>query len=340
MDFRSDNTASIYPQILIDLQNINSDNCSSYGNDPKSEELRKKLSQLFDRPCWIALTSTGTAANCVSLKTLTPTYGCIISSDDAHIHHDEGQAPELLLSGAKIRTFSTAQNKIDLDAARIWIEKSNGLKPHAGLASTVSVTYASEWGDLYSLQELRDIRSFCDQYQLKLHVDGARFSNALVAQNLSLKEFHNILKPDAISFGLTKNGGFMAECVVVFNQTHAEALAYHHKQSAQLLSKTRFIATQFLTLLNNDQWLSLAKHANDMAVQLANIFTEFSAIELAIPVKTNQVFVKMDSSLAQKLTNQNVLFYKWKEDIYRFVCSWHTENKELEDFKKVLSALH
>ena len=335
MDFRSDNTASAHPLILEGLTKANHGNSASYGNDGLSFELNKSLTKFFGQDLKYVLTSTGTAANCVALRSICPVFGTIISTQEAHLHNDEGQAPELLLSGAKLRTFSTPDRKLDLVKAKAWVEKAIAMKPHAAKPCVVSITQSSEWGDIYSLQELRDIRAFCDHYNLLLHIDGARLSNALVAQNLSAKEFINIAKPDVLSFGLTKNGALMAEAVILFNLDFSDSLIFCHKQVGQLMSKTRFYSSQFITMLKDDLWRDLAEVANDQAIKLSQIFIDHS-FELALKTKTNQVFVKLPISVAKKLQDAGAQFYPWQDDIYRFVTSWMSSDDELVALKNVL----
>src|SRR5690606_18766078 len=168
--------------------------------------------------------------------------------------------------------------------------------------------------------------------KLKLHIDGARIANALAAQNLSLKEFYNIVKPDALSFGLTKNGGLIAEAVLVFDHDIATELKYAQKQLGQLLSKTRFIAAQFLALLNNDLFIQLATAANDRSAELIDTLSEHSDIEIIGKPKTNQVFARIPQELAKKLQDKGVLFYNWEGDSWRFVCSWATKTSEIASF--------
>tara|TARA_R110000868_G_scaffold117600_14_gene312481 strand:- start:20191 stop:21207 length:1017 start_codon:yes stop_codon:yes gene_type:complete len=336
MDFRSDNTASTHPLVLEGLSQANHGNSASYGNDELSIELRKALTKFFDQELKYVLTSTGTAANCVALRSICPVYGTILTTQEAHLHNDEGQAPELLLSGAKLRTFSTPDRKLDLVQAKVWVEKAISMKPHAAKACVISITQSSEWGDIYSLQELRDIRAFCDHYKLLLHIDGARLSNALVAQNLSAKEFIKIARPDVLSFGLTKNGALMAEAVILFNLEFSDSLAFCHKQVGQLMSKTRFYSAQFLAMLKDDLWRDLAQQANEHALKLSQIFTDHS-FELALKTKTNQVFVKLPAAVAKKLQSAGAQFYPWQDDTYRFVSSWMSSEDDLLSLKKVLS---
>lgn len=339
MDFRSDNTATIHPSLFETMFQANIATQASYGNDEVSQQLKRKFTELFATEVWPVLVSTGTAANCASLRALTPGHGTVIIANEAHLNNDEGQAPELLLGGAKLRGFSTPEHKLDLAAARAWVHKARAMFPHAGNPKTVSITQTTEWGDVYSLQELREVRAFCDEEKLKLHIDGARIANALAAQNLSLKEFYNIVKPDALSFGLTKNGGLMAEAVLVFDAELAIELRLAQKQLGQLLSKTRFIAAQFLALLKNDLYLELAQQANSQTSELVSILESHKEIKIIGKPKTNQVFAKIPHPLAKQLQDAGVLFYNWEQDSWRFVCSWATETSEIASFSKLLASL-
>lgn len=339
MDFRSDNTACVHPSLFEAMFQTNNATQASYGNDDISKQLKHKLTEIFATEVWPVLVSTGTAANCAALRALTPGHGTIIIANEAHLNNDEGQAPELLLGGAKLRGFSNPDHKLDLIAARTWVHKARAMFPHAGNPTTVSITQTTEWGDIYSMQELREVRAFCDEEKLRLHIDGARITNALAAQNLSLREFYNIVKPDALSFGLTKNGGLMAEAVLVFDAELAIELKLAQKQLGQLLSKTRFIAAQFLALLEDDLYLKLAEQANSRAGELIRILETHKEIEIIGKPKTNQVFAKIPHSIAKKLQNAGVLFYNWEQDSWRFVCSWTTETSEIASFSKLLASI-
>lgn len=339
MDFRSDNTASVHPSLFEAMLKANVDTQASYGNDDFSKKLQHKFTDLFGTETWPVLVSTGTAANCAALRALTPGHGTVIIANEAHLNNDEGQAPELLLGGAKLRGFSTSDHKLDLKSAHSWIQKARAMFPHAGNPTTLSITQTTEWGDIYSLQELRDIRAFCDEHHLKLHIDGARITNALAAQNLSLKEFYKIVRPDAISFGLTKNGGLMAEAVLVFDANLAIELKLAQKQLGQLLSKTRFMAAQFLTLLNSELYLELARTANERTLELINALESHNQIKIIGKPKTNQVFATIPHALAKKLQEHGVMFYNWEQDSWRFVCSWATKTSEISSFSKLLASL-
>ncbi len=339
MDFRSDNTAAVHPNLISRLAVINSENSGSYGSDEESKKLKNKLSDLFGCDLLFALVSTGTAANCVALRTLCPSYGTVLTSQESHLNNDEGQAPELFLAGGKLRTFSTSDKKFDLVAAQHWVDKATKMTPHAAKPSCVSITYATEWGDLYSVQELRDLKSFCDHNKLFLHVDGARFANGLVANQLSAKEFVSILKPDALSFGLTKNGALQAEMIVLFNLDFKDHFYFIHKQAAQLMSKTRFISAQILALLEKDLWLDLAIHANEKASQLKESLKDHHSFKIVNSAKTNQLFVQMNEKTKHVLEKQGCLFYHWQDDIYRFVTSWMTSDDEIKAFEKMTRAL-
>tara|TARA_R110002049_G_scaffold31318_2_gene106253 strand:- start:672 stop:1694 length:1023 start_codon:yes stop_codon:yes gene_type:complete len=339
MDFRSDNTASIHPRLLESVLKVNQKNSSSYGADEYSQTLKDTLSDHFGCDLDIVLASTGTAANCIALRTFCPSFGSVLTTEESHLNNDEGQAPELFLSGGKVKTFSTSDKKLDLLKATNWIHKAKRMTPHAGKPACVSITYATEWGDLYSLQELREIRSFCDEHKLLLHVDGARFANAICSAQLTPKEFYNILKPDALSLGLTKNGALQAEVVVLFNLKYKDDLRYVHKQAGQLLSKTRFFSAQILEILKDDLWLELASHANERASELKKIFDKTNRFKVINSGKTNQLFIEMDKKSKDILEKNNCLFYHWQDNTYRFVTSWMTTKDDIKNFSKLLTSL-
>lgn len=335
-NFKSDNYFGVHPKIFEGMIAANEGSAGSYGHDKYSEELKEKLAQLFEHEVTFYLVSTGTISNCLCLSALCPSYGSVYCTKEAHINNDECNAPGLYLNGGKLMTFTNpnSPSKIDLKTIENDIEWSNGNIPHTTKPSCITITQSTELGQVYSLAELKEIGAFCKQHKLNLHMDGARFGNALVSLNCTPAEMTWKIGVDVLSFGCTKNGGLMGEVIIFFNQELAQNFDYIHKHSGQLLSKTRFFSAQVLAYLKDDLWIHLAKHSNSLADKLGKGIEKIHQIQLVVPVQANEVFVRMPKEVAETLWKNGFEFYPWdlKEGTYRFVTSWATSEQDVDLF--------
>lgn len=335
-NFKSDNYFGVHPKIFEGMMAANEGAAGSYGHDKYSEELKQTLSQVFEHEVTFYLVSTGTISNCLCLSALCPHYGSVYCTKEAHINNDECNAPGFFLKGAKLIpcTNPNSPSKIDLKAIEDDIEWSDGNIPHSPKPACITITQSTELGQVYTLRELEEIGKFAHKHNLNLHMDGARFANALASLKCSPSSMTWKIGVDVLSFGCTKNGGLMGEVIIFFNQKLAQNFEYIHKQSGQLLSKTRFFAAQVLAYLKDNLYLQLAQHSNEMAKKLESVIKQIPQLELTMPVEANEIFVKMPKQVAEKLWESGFEFYPWdlKLGTYRLVTSWATKEEAIELF--------
>lgn len=255
--------------------------------------------------------------------------------------NDECTAPGLFTGGAKFVSASASPSKIDVAAVRAEVARARGNPPHGGRPACISVTQSTELGLVYTLEELRAVGAAARELGLRVHMDGARFANALVALGCTPAEMTWKAGVDVLCFGATKNGALMGEAIVVFSQDCARELRWLHKRAGQLLSKTRFFAAQFLAYLRDDLWIALARHANAMAQRLAQAIAPLGNVEIAHPIETNELFVTMARPVAEGLWAKGVEFYEWdvQVSLYRLVTSWATTDAMIEAFVEAARSL-
>ncbi|EAX93354.1 threonine aldolase, putative [Trichomonas vaginalis G3] len=341
MNFGSDNISGIHPKILEAIVEGNKGTDNSYGGDASTAALKEKLKEVFEHDLVYYFASTGTAANCLALSALCPPYGTILCSDSAHILTDECTAPYFFTGGARLMHRSKSPSKFDPKLISETINFSNYLRPHAGKPVVVSIAQTTELGQVYTLEEIKEICDEAHKYGLKVHMDGARFANALVNLNCTPAEMSWKAGVDVLTFGATKNGGLHGELIIFFNPSDAENFDFIHKRSGQLMSKTRFFAMQMLAYLKDDLWLELARHSNAMAKRLADGVKDVPCIKPWLPLKTNEFFIVLPKELAEKLYKAGAHFYEWEGNLslYRWVTSWQTTEKEVDDFVALIKSL-
>lgn len=324
MDFRSDNVAGAAPEIMAALMKANTGDVSSYGADPFSVELDAAFSALFDHECKVFPVATGTAANVLSLGCITPGYGAIYCHQDAHIAVDECNAPEFYTGGAKLVTLPGENGKIDLAALDAQLALGWKGSQHSAQPAAVSITQATEAGTVYSPDEVADIAHRCKAHGLKLHMDGARFANAVAGLNCAPADLTWRAGVDVLSFGATKNGAMAAEAVVFFRPELAESFLYRRKRGGHLFSKSRYLSVQLLAMLENGLWLRLAREANARARELADGLGKLPGAKVVWPVQANEVFVQLPAAAAEAMRQRGALFHTWSEadSLYRFVCAF------------------
>lgn len=340
MTFKSDNTWGVNQQILDAIIAVNHGVANSYGQDEYSADLLETFSNLFDCKIRYLLTTTGTAANSLALATLCPPYGIIYCHQESHINHDECSCPEMVSGGAKICPISGNDGKIDPIELEETIIGHIEMRPHQGMPACISITQGTECGTVYKIDEIMKIKQIADKYQIHMHMDGARFANAMVSLGCKPEDLTSRIGIDVISFGGTKNGALAAEAVIFLNQCLGKNADYMHKKMGQLLSKTRFFSAQFLAYLSEGLWTNNAKHANKMAKRLAEALCTHPQITLKYPCEINEVFAIMPAQIAGLLEDQGVQFYCWstQENCYRFVTSFQTNELEIELVFKTLKS--
>jgi threonine aldolase len=330
-EFASDNTAAISPDAWAALTEANADADASYGDDKWTTRVCGLVREIFETDCEVFFVFNGTGANSLALAQLCRPFHSVLCHEHAHIETDECGAPEFFSGGSKLLPTSGVNGKLDLAAVEVAILKQRDLhspKPHV-----LSVTQSTELGTVYSREELGAVAEFARTRSLYLHMDGARFANAVATLGCAPKEITWQLGLDVLCFGGTKNGTGGGELVVFFKKELAAEFDYRAKQAGQLASKMRFIAAPWAGLLSGGGWLRNAQQANASAAVLAQRLREVAGLEPAFPRQANAVFLSMPEQLVTQLHGRGWHFYKFLEpDIYRLMCSWATTPRVIDEF--------
>jgi threonine aldolase len=311
-NFCSDNVAPVAPEILAALVEANQGNVSSYGADSWTERLTQALGRIFDKPDLVAFpVATGTAANALALSIMVPPYGGIICTDDAHINTDECGAPEFFTGGAKLLAVPAPDSRLTPAqiTARVEAAREHGVhvvQPHA-----ISITQSTEWGAVYGLDQIRAIGDVAARHKLGLHMDGARFANAVVHLGCSPAAMTWKAGVTSLSFGATKNGALAAEAVIFFDPAQARGFAERRKRAAHLWSKQRFMSAQLLAYVTKDLWLRNARHANAVAQIFARGLPAIPGVRLLHAVEANEVFAVLPEGVVAALEAEGFGFYRW-----------------------------
>ncbi|MEN1727040.1 MAG: beta-eliminating lyase-related protein [Pseudomonadota bacterium] len=341
MNFKSDNEAPAHPRIMEALLAANEGYATAYSDDRYSRELNGRLSEWFETDCQVLPISTGTAANCVALAEIIPPWGAVMCHRVAHIHNDEGGAPEFYTAGAKLMPMEGDNARLDPEALGAAIDSAGVHGVHNVKPSVVSITQATECGTCYRPDQIRAIAAVSRARGLPLHMDGARFANALDWLNISPAEMTWKAGVDVLSLGLTKNGALNAEALVVFGHPEwLEGMERRRKRGGHLLSKMRYVSAQLLAMLENDLALELARTANARAAELAALIEASNVASLQWPVEANEVFMRADPALLANLKAQGFEFHIWPgyDDVARLVCSWVTAPEQIEALGEALKA--
>ena len=305
-EFASDNTAAICPEAFAALQEANAGSAASYGEDKWTARVCDQVREIFETDCDVFIVFNGTAANSLALAQLCESFHSIICYEFAHIQTDECGGPEFFTKGSKLVPMTGANGKLDLTELETLMVKQGDLHSHKPRA--ISVTQATERGTVYAVEELRALGEFARRHSLRLHMDGARFANAVAALGCAPKTISWQAGVDVLCFGGTKNGTAAGELVVFFNKELATEFDYRLKQAGQLASKMRFLAAPWSGLLTDGAWLRNARHANESASSLARQLSALPGIELAFPCQANAVFLRMRDSLVEKLQSARLAF--------------------------------
>ncbi|MDR1780235.1 MAG: low specificity L-threonine aldolase [Tannerella sp.] len=333
--FASDNNSGVHPLIMDAVVSANLDHSVGYGDDPWTVTALRKLKETFGETAEPFIVFNGTGANSVALQAAARSFNSIICSQTAHIYVDECGAPARL-TGATVIAVPTADGKLTPDLIRPHLHNFGVC--HHSCPKAVYISQASELGTIYTIDETHAIADLLHQYDMYLHVDGARLANACAALDCTMKELTVDAGVDILSFGGTKNGMMTGEAVIAFRPELAENLHYFRKQSAQLASKMRYLSAQFIPYLENDLWLQNAAHANRMAAKLVAILQQFPQVKLTQKPETNQIFFTMPPKAARKLA-EKYFFYYWNEDAceVRLVTSWDTTDDDLAGLERALT---
>lgn len=329
--FASDNTAGICPEAWAALQEANSGETASYGDDRWTRRACELVREIFECDCDVFFVFNGTAANSLALAQLCRSYHSVLCHEYAHIETDECGAPEFFSNGAKLIPTRGENGKLDLHEVESAFARQHEL--HSPKPRVLSITQSTELGTVYTRDEVAAIAEFARERALLLHMDGARFANAVAALDCAPKAITWEAGVDVLCFGGIKNGTAAGDLVVFFNKELAREFDYRAKQAGQLASKMRFLAAPWVGLLQDGAWLRNARQANRMAERLAGKLAEVPGLEVLFPCEASAVFVRMPEPLTGELHARGWHFYKFIEpDIYRVMCSWSTTEGDVDAF--------
>lgn len=324
MRFFSDNATAACPEVMAAVTEANRLE-TAYDGDSFSARLDDAFSELFERKVTAFWVATGTAANALALAALCPPHGSIVCHRDAHIQNDECGAPEFYTHGAKLLLAEGEGAKLAPDAVQAALASIRNdvhqVQPHA-----LSITNATEYGLVYSPDQVEALGRLCKDRGLGFHMDGARFANAVARLGCAPADLTWRAGVDALSFGFVKNGGMSAEALIFFDDAEAKATLYRRKRAGHLLSKGRFLAAQLLAMLRDDVWLRNACAANEAAAKLAAAAGD----RLVSPVEANEIFLKVSAEEAASLRAQGFDFYDWGPGEARLVTSWDSQSDAVD----------
>ena len=341
MHFASDNTAGISPEIIAALAAANDGAVGSYGADPITARLEAKLAQLFEHEVAVFPVATGTAANALALAAVTPPWGAVLCHPLAHIACDEANAPEFYTGGAKLVPVPGADGKLAVADLAALLPGDLGNVHHAQPAA-ISLTQATECGTVYRPAEIAGISALAHRHGLAVHMDGARFANALVHVGASPADLTWRAGVDVLSFGATKNGALGAEAIVFFDPARARDLPFRRKRAGHLFSKMRFLSAQLEAYVTDDLWLRNARHANAAAARLAKGLTALPGVRLRHPVEANELFVELPETVISGLSAAGAQFFRWEgptSTCIRLVTAWNTREADVTAFLESASRL-
>lgn len=329
-NFRSDNIAAVHPDILRALAEVNQGTAAAYGDDECSALLNRKFSEFFGTDVLVFPVSTGTAANALSLASCARPYGGIYCYQDAHIHTSEGGATEAFTGGAKLIPLHGSEHKLSPQAlAEALRHAERGIR-NRPQPDAVSITQASEYGTVYSLDDIAAIGSSAREAGIAFHMDGARFANALSTLGCSPGEMTWRRGVDVLSFGCTKNGGMNADAIVVFDKALAEPLSYHLRRAGQTWSKMRYAAAQLMAYIENGLFLKLAAQSNALATRLGKELSALPGAELVAPVQANLVFLRLPQTAIDRLAESGVRFARRRGSVIRLVTRFDGTQEEVD----------
>ena len=339
--FASDNYAGVHPSLFEVMQSVNEGHEKAYGDDYVTQELKAIFKENFGPKAEVFPVFNGTGSNVIALSSVLKRWESVICAETAHINSDEGGAPEKM-AGIKLWTVPTPDGKLTPELIKPHLFDIGSV--HRSQVAVISITQTTEMGTLYSIPEIKALADFAHENNLKLHMDGARLSNAAAALNASFKEFTTDAGVDLVSFGGTKIGALAAEAVVVINsETLAHSIPFLRKTSMQLPSKMRFVSAQLIGLLKDDLAINSAKHANAMAKALDAGVRELATksngrVSVPNPTQANAVFPILPMEIIEEIQKE-YWFYLWDHNIgqVRWMCAWDTREEDVNGILKALA---
>ncbi len=336
--FASDNYSGICPEAFAAMTEANQGHEVSYGDDTWTAKAANLIRDVFETNCEVFFVFNGTSANSLSLASLCQSYHSILCHEQAHIETAECGAPEFFANGTKVLLLPGADGKVEADAIEQAIKRRTDI--HYPKPRALSLTQATELGTVYSLDELQRVTGVARRFHLRVHMDGARFANAVAALGVTPKEITWQADVDVLCFGGSKNGIAVGEAVVFFNTELAREFDYRCKQGGQLASKMRFLSAPWVGMLRDGAWLRHATHANAMARRLEAAIRPLPSVEIVYPVQTNGVFVRLPDTVVEGMHQRGWRFYT---DVFpgcaRLMTSWDTTEGDVDAFAKDLGEL-
>jgi threonine aldolase len=350
MNFTSDNTHIIAKPILNAIMKANKSSVASYGGDEITKKAKEKICDLFDIEAEIFFVTSGTAANALSISSITPPYGSVFCHNESHIHLEECGAPEFFSGGCKLIPIQGFAGKISSESFQ------DAINDHPSdrfdlIPSCLSVTQSTECGTIYNEKEISDLTSIAHKNNIKVHMDGARFANAISTLKINPSELTWKAGIDIMSFGSTKNGTMSAESIIVFNKKISDDINLRIKRSGHLLSKMRFLSIQMDSYVTDNLWIDLANKANEMAQYMYKKLSEVNNIKVPWKVQSNEVFVILPKRIEQELSKRNIKYHKWSkvgisniidkdnEEFIRLVMSFNTKKNEIDELIKNINSI-
>jgi threonine aldolase len=335
--FASDNNATVHPEVLEAIRRANEGHVVGYGDDPYTESAVGKFRDEFGSDVAVFFAFNGTAANVLSLQALTRPYHAVLCPELSHIYTDECGAPEKF-TGCKLVPLPAPGGKLTVEAVA---QAYHGIgDQHHVQPRVISITQSTEMGTVYTPTEIEALARFAHERKMFLHMDGARLSNAVAAQRITLRQATHALGVDVLSFGGTKNGLMGVEAVVFFRAELAENFLFVRKQGMQLVSKMRYMSAQMEALLTNNLWRRNAEHANRMARLLEQEVTKIPRVRIVYPVEANGVFAQIPREAIAKIL-ERYFFYVWNEEesVVRWMCSFDTTEEDVREFGRFVGTV-
>ena len=337
--FASDNYAGICPEAWAALEEANAGHEVGYGNDTWTQRAADLLRELFEKDCEVFFVFNGTSANSLSLASLCQSYHSVLCHELAHVEVAECGAPEFFANGSKLLLLRGANGKVEPAEIERAVNKRTDI--HYPKPRVLCLTQATEVATVYSLDEVRERTGVARRLGLRVQMDGARFANAVAALNVAPADLTWRAGVDVLCFGMTKNGIAVGEAVVFFDRELAREFDYRCKQGGQLASKMRFLSAPWTGMLKDGAWLRHARHANTMAKRLETGLRGIPAVQIAYPVESNGVFVKMPAAAEKQMHERGWRFYTGvvTPDESRLMCSWDTTAGDVDEFVRDLREL-
>jgi threonine aldolase len=330
LEFRSDNCGRAAPELIDALVQANVGSVLGYGGDEHTQQLQERFSALFEHPVQVLPIPTGTGANALALASVCTPFGAVYCSPEAHINTSECNATSFFGSGLKVTPVPGIDGKIDPLALEYAISNSGKGQAHKNQPQAINLVQATDMGAVYSVSEVTALSQIARAHGLTVHMDGARFANAVATLGCTPAELTWKAGVDILSFGVTKNGGLLTDAIVVFNPNIANNIGFHLRRAGMIWSKMRFASAPVLAYVQDGLWLRLARQSNAAATAIAVALQNMPGVKLMAPVQANELFVEMHASGIDQLAQQGVLFYRRGPTLARLVCRWDTTQDEVE----------